>query len=98
MTRPDPVPGADPDKLDLEAKAARLSGIYLRVWMLARAQHIDILQAGKEAVAKGLIRAKDWELLRRAIHRAAEMGHGGQEAASGDATPPAAADGPDRPP
>jgi hypothetical protein len=35
------------------AEADRLSGIYIRITMLVRAQRIDLLQAGRDAVAKG---------------------------------------------
>ena len=59
--------GADLDRLALEAEADRLSGVYLRVMMLARAQRMEILQAGREAVAKGVISAADWALVREAI-------------------------------
>jgi hypothetical protein len=58
---------ADPDKLAIETEADRLSGIYLRVRMLAKAQRTDVLEAGREAVAMGLISERDWELVRAAI-------------------------------
>ena len=58
---------ADLDKLAIEAEADRLSGVYLRVTMLARARRIDVLDAGREAVAKGLISAADWVLVREAL-------------------------------
>jgi hypothetical protein len=57
----------DLDKLAIEAEADRLSGGYIRVMMLARAQRIDFLQAGREAVAKGLVSAADWGMLREAL-------------------------------
>jgi hypothetical protein len=59
--------GADLDRLALEAEADRLSGVYLRVMLLARAQRMEILQAGREAVAKGVVSAADWALVREAI-------------------------------
>ena len=57
----------DPKKLAIEAEADRLSGVYLRVRMLAQAQRIDVLEAGRDAVAKGLVSAVDSELVREAI-------------------------------
>lgn len=57
----------DLDKAAIEAEADRLSGVYLRVRMLAQAQRIDVLDAGREAVAKGLVTAEDWELVRAAL-------------------------------
>jgi hypothetical protein len=59
--------GTDLDKLAVEAEADRLSGVYIRVMMLARAQRTDFLQAGREAVAKGLVSAEDWLMLREAM-------------------------------
>ena len=50
-----------------EAEADRLSGVYLRVLLLAQAQRIDLLDAGRIAAAKGLIAAADWALVREAI-------------------------------
>ena len=44
----------DLDKLAIEAEADRLSGVYLRIVMLAQAQRIDFLEAGRDAVAKAL--------------------------------------------
>jgi hypothetical protein len=58
---------ADLDKLAVEAEADRLSGVYQRITMLARAQRIDFTQAGREAVAKGLVSAADWGMLREAM-------------------------------
>ena len=52
----------------IEAEADRLSGVYLRVRMMAQAQRIEVLQAGEEAVAKGLISKKDWVIVREAIN------------------------------
>jgi len=45
----------DVDKLAIEAEADRLSGVYIRMMMLARAKRVDLVQAGRDAVAKGLI-------------------------------------------
>jgi hypothetical protein len=59
----------DLDKLAVEAEADRLSGVYIRVMMLAQAQHLDFLQAGRDAVAKGLVSAADWAMLREAMGR-----------------------------
>jgi hypothetical protein len=57
----------DVDKLAIEAEADRLSGVYIRVMMLARAKRVDLMQAGRDAVAKGLISSADWELVREAV-------------------------------
>ena len=57
----------DLNKLAVEAEADRLSGAYIRIMMLARAQRIDFLQAGPEAVAKGLVSEGDWSMVREAI-------------------------------
>jgi len=35
--------------------------------MLAQAQRTDFLQAGRDAVAKGLVSAADWGMLREAM-------------------------------
>ena len=58
---------ADLDRLALEAEADRLGGVYLKVALLARARRLDLLAAGREAVAAGPVRAADWELIREAI-------------------------------
>jgi hypothetical protein len=57
----------DLDKLAAEAEADRLSEVYQRITMLARAQRIDFIQAGREAVAKGMVSAADWLMLRDAL-------------------------------
>jgi len=57
----------DLDILAAEAEADRLSRIYVQITMLARAQRIDLLQAGREAVAKGLVSTADWLMLREAM-------------------------------
>ncbi|TDH61125.1 hypothetical protein E2C06_18660 [Dankookia rubra] len=59
----------DLDKLVVEAEADRLSGIYVRITMLARAQRIDFIRAGREAVAEGLVSAADWLMVREAMGR-----------------------------
>ena len=56
----------DLNKLVVEAEAGRLSGVYIRIMMLAWAQRTDFLQAGREAVAKGLVSAADWAMVREA--------------------------------
>ena len=53
--------------LATEAEADRLSGVYLRITVLAQAQQLDFLQAGREAFAKGLVSAADWVMLREAL-------------------------------
>ncbi|TDH58155.1 hypothetical protein E2C06_34030 [Dankookia rubra] len=57
----------DLDKLATEDEADRLSGVYIRITVLARAQRIDFIQVGREAVAKGLVSTADWLMLREAI-------------------------------
>jgi hypothetical protein len=57
----------DLDELAAEAEADRLSGVYVRVMMLARAQRLDFIQAGRDAVAKGLVSAADRGMLREAL-------------------------------
>ena len=59
--------GNDFDKLAIEAEADRLSGVYLRVLMLAKAQRMEFEAAGREAVAKGLVDAADWLTIQAAI-------------------------------
>jgi hypothetical protein len=59
--------GTDLDKAAIEAEADRLSGVYLKVRLLAQSRQIDLVQAGHEAVANGLISAEDWELVRDAL-------------------------------
>ncbi len=56
----------DPDKLAIEAEADRLAGVYVRIRLLAQAQGSDVIEAGRDAVAKGLVTAADWELVREA--------------------------------
>ena len=58
----------DIDKLAIEAEADRLSGVYLRVMLLAQAQRMDLLDAGRIAVTKGLVGAADWALVREALN------------------------------
>jgi len=65
----DPTVSADLDKLAVEAEADRLSGIYVKVVMLAKARQVDFDAAGREAVAAGLVAALDWDLLREAVGR-----------------------------
>ncbi|WP_043344831.1 hypothetical protein [Belnapia moabensis] len=55
-------------RLAIEAEADRLAGIFERVQLLARARHIAFLDAGREAVAKGLVSLSDWDLLLKAAH------------------------------
>ena len=57
----------DLDKLTAEAEVDRLSRIYVQITMLAQAQRTDFLQAGRDAVAKGLVSAADWGMLREAM-------------------------------
>ena len=58
---------ADLDKLAIEAEADRLSGVFLRVKMLAQAQRTDLATAGRDAAAKGLVSAADWALVEEAL-------------------------------
>jgi len=57
----------DVQKLAIEAEADRLSGVYLQAMMLAGAQRIDLLDAGQIAVARGVISAADWAVVREAL-------------------------------
>lgn len=57
----------DLDKLAIEAEADRLSGIYIRVVMLAQARRVDFIEAGREAVSNGAISAADWVMVREAV-------------------------------
>ena len=59
--------GSDLDRRALEAEADRLSGVYLKVAMLARARRIDFDAAGRDAAEKGLIAAADWDVVRAAV-------------------------------
>ena len=54
------------DRLAIEAEADRLTGIFEQVRLLARAQRLGFIQAGRDAVAKGLITALDWAMVRKA--------------------------------
>ena len=58
---------ANLDKLAVEAEADRLSGVYIRIVMLAQAQRIEFIEAGRDEVAKGLVSAADWVMVREAI-------------------------------
>lgn len=59
----------DLDQRAIEAEADRLCGVYLqvKVKVMAQAQRIEILQAGREAVAKGLISADERDVVREAV-------------------------------
>ena len=48
-----------------EAEAERLTGVFLRVRMLARERGLDVFAA--VAMHEGLMAAEDWRVLRRAI-------------------------------
>ena len=58
---------ADLDKLAVEAEADRLSGVYVRITVLAQAQRVEFIQAGREAVAKGIVSAADWAMVHEAV-------------------------------
>jgi hypothetical protein len=55
------------DRLAIEAEADRLAGIFEQIRLLAQAQRLSFIQAGRDAVAKGLITASDWALVREAL-------------------------------
>ena len=55
------------DRLATEAEADRLAGIFEQIRLLAQAQRLSFIQAGRDAVAKGLITASDWALVREAL-------------------------------
>lgn len=44
-----------------------MSGVYIRITMLAHAQRTDFLQVGRDAVAKRLVSAADWLMLSEAL-------------------------------
>ena len=53
-------------RLAVEAEADRLAALYERILLAARARRVGFLEAGREAVAGGLISLADWDLLRAA--------------------------------
>lgn len=53
-------------RLALEAEADRLAALYGRVLLAARARRVGFLEAGRDAVAEGLVSLADWDLLRDA--------------------------------
>ena len=55
------------DRLAIEAEADRPAGIFEQIRLLAQAQRLSFIQAGRDAVAKGLITASDWALVREAL-------------------------------
>ncbi len=57
----------DPHRAAIEAEADRLSGVYLRVKLLAQTRRLDFLAAGAEAVRNGLVSAEDWVVVRDAL-------------------------------
>jgi hypothetical protein len=59
--------GNELDRLAIEAEADRLSGVYLRVRLLAQARRIEFEAAGREAVANGVVSAADWDVIREAV-------------------------------
>lgn len=50
----------------LAAEADRLAALYERILLAARARRVSFLDAGREAVAKGVVALDDWDLLREA--------------------------------
>ena len=55
------------DRMATEAEADRLAGIFEQIRLLAQAQRFGFIQAGGDAVAKGLVTASDWALVREAV-------------------------------
>lgn len=53
-------------RLAVEAEADRLAALYERILLAARVERIGFLEAGREAVARGLVSLDDWDLLRDA--------------------------------
>jgi hypothetical protein len=51
---------SDLDRLAIEAEADRLSGVFLRILLLAKAARLEFEAAGWEAVARGEVSAADW--------------------------------------
>ena len=57
---------SDLDRLVIEAEADRLSGVFLRILLLAKATRLEFEAAGREAVARGEVSAADWLTIREA--------------------------------
>jgi len=61
VTRP------DPQRQAIEDAAARLSGVYLKIKVLAQKRRIGFAEAGRAAAAEGLVSLEDWALIREAV-------------------------------
>ena len=61
MTRP------DPQRQAIEDEAARLSGVYVKIKVLAQKRRIGFVEAGRAAAAEGLVSLEDWALIREAV-------------------------------
>jgi hypothetical protein len=59
---------SDFDRLTIEeeAEAERLSGVFVRILLLAKASQLEFEAAGRAAVAKGEVAAADWTIIREA--------------------------------
>lgn len=57
----------DQQRQATEAEAARVSGVYMKVTIMAQKQKRDLVAVGREAVEKGVIEAPDWQLVEEAI-------------------------------
>lgn len=53
-------------RLAVEEEADRLAALYERVLLAAEAGRMGFVEAGREAVAQGLVSLADWDLLRDA--------------------------------
>lgn len=53
-------------RLALEAEADRLAALYERILNAAAARRVGFLEAGRDAVAAGLVTLAEWDLLRDA--------------------------------
>ena len=61
MTRP------DPQRQAIEDEAARLSGVYVKIKVLAQKRRIGFGEACRAAAAEDLVSLEDWALIREAV-------------------------------
>ncbi|MFK4045793.1 hypothetical protein ACI2KH_12610 [Roseomonas mucosa] len=61
-----------PERQALEAEADRLLGVYIRITLIARRQKVGLLEAGAEAVERGVASAEDWSLIREMANAPSE--------------------------
>ena len=63
MTQPDPASR----RRAIEDEAARLSGVYVKIKVLAQKRRIEFVEAGRSATTEGMVSLEDWALIREAI-------------------------------